>query len=172
MIDPKVWARWLAAFGDRINKQLGTDASAMYYAILSAELTTEEFEVGMRSVFRSHTYNTWPAPEDIIAVARPTLALTAAAEWVQIEQYLRDRYAEPSGAALATLAAIGGRARWRHLNNWQAEQFRTEFLARYEDVSRLPRDQQLTLSAPRRSRLTGATPVRALLPEVLPHDQA
>lgn len=189
MIDKAVYGQCMAAVSQRIGKRLGDEALAMYYAILSEELTTEEFQAGMKGIFRDHSFATWPAPAEIIARAKPAVALRAMAAWSQLEDVVRRRVPhEPlvpqllrcgvDPLVVAVFEAVGGLARWRSLNDWRFEEMRMEFLARYGEASRLPEAQRAQLvashlpavSAPRpATRLQGGPrPLLELLP---PTDQ-
>jgi hypothetical protein len=63
VIDRKVFAGVMGGFADRFGRALAPATADMYYDILAAELTTEEFLAGARIVFQKHTYNAWPAPQ-------------------------------------------------------------------------------------------------------------
>lgn len=71
MIDQGQFGLIMASFADRIGRPLATFTARMYYDVLSAELTTEEFLAAARVVFKTHAYNTWPAPQQFIAAVKP-----------------------------------------------------------------------------------------------------
>lgn len=182
MIDTAIFGRLMGAFADRIHKPLGDDALALYYATLSAELTTEQFQAAMTAIFRDHVFATWPAPAEIIDRGRPSRRLDRVAEWTQLETALRrDEYSRTlpqlrktvSEAALSTFLAIGGVRRWMDGNDWRREAMRTEFLECYEDMRRLPSQEQERLTGPTRPALKVANgrpePIRTLLRGVAPY---
>lgn len=159
MIDRDIFGRMMTAFGQRIGKPLGADASAMYYAALSARLTTEEFQHAMQRTFAGHTFATWPAPDDIIAHAKPAARLEASAEWERLASALRYRddtrplipqlrSAGLADATVATFLTIGGLGRWRSANDFRFEEMRAEFLETFGDMRALPAVDRERLTAP------------------------
>lgn len=149
MIDTSVFGQLMGALAVRIGKPLTEDAAAMYHAILSEELTTEQFQHGMKAIFRDHKFATWPAPAEIIERATPSRALDAAEAWAALEQALRLRMPEQpligqlralgvDELAVATFLALGGIPRWRALSDFRFDELRREFLAHYGDLTRLP----------------------------------
>ena len=66
MIDRQQFAVAMAAFADRIGRPLSPVTAEFYLAALDGELTTDEFMAGARIVFKRHTYNTWPSPQEFI----------------------------------------------------------------------------------------------------------
>lgn len=185
MIERTVFGHCMGAVSQRIGKRLGDEALAMYYAILSEELTTDEFQAGMKGIFRDHAFATWPSPAEIIARAKPAATLRAVAAWSQLEDVLRRRVvSQPlvpqlqrcgvDPLAIATFHAIGGLARWRALNDFRFDEMRAEFLARFSESIRLPEAERAQLiasqipavTAPQsRERLRGGPrPLLELLP--------
>lgn len=73
MIDRLAFAKVMGGFADRIGRALAPETSDMYYDVLSSALSTDEFLAGARIVFRSHSYNTWPAPQQFIDAGRPAV---------------------------------------------------------------------------------------------------
>lgn len=71
MIDRPQFAKVMGVFADRIGRALAPATAEEYYLALSLALTTEEFVVGARIVFRTHQFNTWPAPIQFINAAKP-----------------------------------------------------------------------------------------------------
>ena len=150
MIDATTFAKWMRVLAERIGKPLSPDTGAVYYATLSAELDTAQFETAMQRIFRDHQYATWPSPKSIIEGVRPTMALNAAAAWTDIAECLRLRPSDSKPdeirrwivgrageTAAATFDAIGGLHRYSRSNDWQLDQMRTEFLERMPDMERL-----------------------------------
>lgn len=150
MIDATLFARWVRVFGERIGKPLSADTSAAYYATLSGELTTAQFDTAMQRIFRDHIYATWPSPKAIIECVKPTVALEGAAGWEAVMNVLRLR---PGGAkphevrqwivrdagemAANTFEAIGGLRRYSTCNDWRLDEMRNEFIERSGDMDRL-----------------------------------
>lgn len=152
MIEPQIFARLMGAFGERIGKALSADALAMYSAILSAELTTEEFQAAMQHVFRNHEWNTWPSPKQIIESVKPNDELKAATAWDALDLEMRCLSHLPTAevmqaldarledkVALQTFAALGGPRRFRAATTeYLKSEMRREFLREYGHVQRLP----------------------------------
>lgn len=80
MIERTAFAKIMGVFADRIGRALAPATAEAYYDALSDQLTTDQFLAGARIVFRSHQFNTWPAPQQFIDAAqpRPAAALAAA----------------------------------------------------------------------------------------------
>lgn len=74
MIDRIAFAKVMGGFADKIGRALAPETSEMYFDVLTSALETEEFLAGARIVFRSHVYNTWPAPQQFIDAAKPKAA--------------------------------------------------------------------------------------------------
>lgn len=182
MIERTVFAQLMAAMSQRIGKALGDEALAMYFAILSEELTTEQFQAGMKGIFRDHAFATWPSPAEIVQRAKPAGELRALAAWSALEDVLRRRVAEKplvpqlqacgvDALTIATFLAIGGLSRWRSLNDFRFDAMRSEFLERFAEAERLPAGERQQLIAAHgghavarvSSGRTDATPVRELI---------
>jgi hypothetical protein len=71
VIDRLQFAKVMGVFADRLGRALAPATAEEYYLALSLALTTEEFVAGARVVFRTHQYNTWPAPIQFIRAANP-----------------------------------------------------------------------------------------------------
>lgn len=184
MIEPKVFAQLMGAIAVRVGKPLTDEASALYYAILSEELTTAQFQVAAKAIFRDHAYATWPAPATFIARARPSLAVESADAWAALEDVLKRRMPDRplipqlracgvDDLAVATFLSIGGLTRWKSLNDFRFDEMRREFLTQYGDLQRLPAPEREAYAErklapppePARvaARSRDATPVAALL---------
>lgn len=178
MIDDKIFARLMKAFGERIGKPLGEDAAAMYYACLSEKLSTEDFQSAMAKTFASHAYATWPAPDEIVAQVRATEKLSASAEWEKLCNALRYRdttqpvvpqlhAAGIDQRTVSTFMVIGGIGRWRAANDFRFEEMRDEFVDAFGDVQRMPAKELEGLTAPavplapllEKARTMGAMPI-------------
>jgi hypothetical protein len=77
MIDIAVFGAWMAAFSDRFNRPLLPATQLVYYSMLSAELSTEEFERAAALAFRDEMF--WPSPQAIIAKVHPPVDVKASA---------------------------------------------------------------------------------------------
>lgn len=150
MIDANLFARWVRVFGERIGKPLSADTGAAYYATLSAELTTEQFDTAMQRIFRDHVYATWPSPKAIVECVRPTMALEGASAWEAIANIVRLRpgdakphqvrewiVRDAGEQAANAFEAIGGLRRYLTANDWRLDEMRSEFMERAEDLARL-----------------------------------
>lgn len=71
MIDRLQFAKVMGVFADKIGRALAPATAEEYYLALSLALTTDEFVAGARVVFRTHEFNTWPAPIQFIRAAKP-----------------------------------------------------------------------------------------------------
>lgn len=69
MINPQVFGEGMAILTDRFNRSLHPATSRLYFQILSGELDTEQFEVGVRMSVRYSQF--WPSPQQIIDYAIP-----------------------------------------------------------------------------------------------------
>ena len=186
MIERTVFAQLMAAMSQRIGKALGDEALAMYFAILSEELTTEQFQAGMKGIFHDHGFATWPSPAEIVQRGKPAGDLRAASAWAALEDALKRRVSympltaqfEACGVddcAAAAFFAIGGLARWKSLNDFRFDEMRREFLARYADIDRLPPTERRRviethiigrLAEPPRASALGASSVHSILPRL------
>lgn len=155
MIDREIFKRLFTAFGNRIGKDLDPDTAAMYYATLSAELTTEEFQTGMACVFRDHGYATWPIPKQIIEAAKvPTF--DAGLDFAKLEGVLRLRVPNkpivPQLAAhcdprtVRAFEALGGIVRYDRLTRFNEDDYRSRFLDR---VAEYVRQEAIEARSPR-----------------------
>lgn len=171
MIDAMLFARWIRVFGERIGKPLSADTSAAYYATLSEELTTGEFDAAMQRIFRDHIYATWPSPKAIIACVKPTAALQGLAAWTAICEILRLRPANATAAdvhrwiaarageaAATTFDLVGGMRRYMAANDWRFEEMQRDFLDRSEDIGRLNGSGHAALTQAARGLLPGDSP--------------
>lgn len=71
MIDREEFAKVMAVFSDKIGRALKPPTFDAYLDTLSESLTTEEFLAGARIVFKTHQFNTWPAPQQFVDAAKP-----------------------------------------------------------------------------------------------------
>lgn len=186
MIDPQIFARLMGALGERIGKPLSADALAMYSAILSGELSTEEFQAAMQRIFRDHEYATWPAPKAIIETVKPdNTALKASAAWDAIDLEMRCLSHLPTAevmqaldgrvgdkTALNTFLALGGPRRFRNATTeFLKGEMRREFQREYGHMGRLPAPEQVAMlpAAPRRE-ISGPQPLSRLVAPYSPGD--
>ncbi|HEX7089895.1 MAG TPA: hypothetical protein VF192_07145 [Longimicrobiales bacterium] len=150
MIDAAVFAKWIRVLAERIGKSLSAEAAAVYYATLSAELDTAQFETAMQRIFRDHGYATWPSPKAIIETVRPPKAFEAAAAWTALQNVIRLRPAnaqphevrawiarDAGEAAAVTFEAIGGLRRYLPANEWRLDEMRSDFVERLAEVDRV-----------------------------------
>lgn len=174
MIERAVFATWMSALADRIGRPLTVPTLAAYYAALSAQLNTAQFEQAAQAVFAAWRFPNWPPPAEFITavVAVPPIALEAAAAWTAITGVLT-QYSPPSehaarwrAAALAAGApgwcafnAAGGRSRWSTMLEGEQHWMRKDFLAAY------PAAKQFA-EAPVQDVQALPSPVRALVERV------
>lgn len=144
MIELPKFARVMGTFADRIGKPLTKDTLRLYYAVLSASLTTEQFLAGAAIVFRTHAYNTWPAPQQFIdAVLPPAASTLSAAEAFERVLAIASRSSIPPherDAAIAAFGAVvvrayraaGGRRRFENILDDDVTWARRDFIGAYE----------------------------------------
>jgi hypothetical protein len=144
----QLFKNWMTALGSRFDKPLDEFASLAYFEAF-ADLTDDEFGHAARRVFQTHRYNTWPAPEVFIEVARGCSAEgTAALAWNVVEERFRYRntgatYHDVCGTiteamggstvAVTCLRLLGGDAAMRERTEWT----RKEFIRLWPDAVRL-----------------------------------
>lgn len=73
-MDREAFARVMGFFSDKIGRPLLPPTYDLYFETLSESLTTEEFLAGARIVFKTHQFNTWPAPQQFVDAVRPPTA--------------------------------------------------------------------------------------------------
>jgi hypothetical protein len=71
MIDATRFAHWMTAIADRTKSPLAPSTNALYYGILSAELTTEAFEAAALQVLNEYDDFGFPPPAIFMAYAKP-----------------------------------------------------------------------------------------------------
>jgi hypothetical protein len=54
MIEPKIYATYMTAIADRLRSPVAEATIALYYTVLSEQLTTEQFEQAARKVFAEY----------------------------------------------------------------------------------------------------------------------
>lgn len=92
MIDAKVFAGWMGALSERFGRPLGDAGTKAYHAILSRQLTTQQFDVAAAIIFARFEYKgSWPAPERFVDAAQPKGAteLDAGAVLARVRQLHR-----------------------------------------------------------------------------------
>lgn len=108
MIDRTEFAKVMGVFADRIGRPLAPATAEVYFETLGEALTTEEFVAGARIVFRAHTFNTWPAPQQFIDAVRPGQdpALAGAEMFEDVVKAVGSMY-DDHNARVQRLAALG-----------------------------------------------------------------
>lgn len=98
----------MGVFADKIGRALAPATAEEYFLALSIALTTEEFVAGARVVFRTHQFNTWPAPAQFIDAAKPKpeITLLAAEAFEQALDIMGDSRV-PVGTRKAQVEALG-----------------------------------------------------------------
>jgi hypothetical protein len=147
VIDRKVFAGVMGGFADRFGRALAPATADMYYDILAAELTTEEFLAGARIVFQKHTYNAWPAPQLFIDAAKPKPApkLSGAEIFERILSIDGNIYT-PIGERVRAIAllgpvaerayrAVGGRREFENVLEDDVKWLRQRFLEVFESAA-------------------------------------
>lgn len=108
MIAREDFAKVMGVFADRIGRALTPATYDVYFDTLSEVLTTEEFLAGARIVFRTHQFNTWPAPQQFIDAAKPKPepALAAGELFEKVLSACANQY-EPRDVMLQRIEALG-----------------------------------------------------------------
>lgn len=109
MIEREQFAKVMGAFADRIGRALTPFTYDVYYDTLSESLTTGEFLAGARIVFKTHTFNTWPAPQQFIDAIKPPAqhALKAAELFEQCRRIVAHHGYTKALAAKAEIDQLG-----------------------------------------------------------------
>ena len=161
MIERAEFAKVMGAFADRIGRALSPPTAEMYLELLGESLTTEEFLAGARIVFRAHTFNTWPAPQQFIdAVKPPTpVGLDAAEMFERVTKAVgtvydnegrRERLALLGPVAERAYRAAGGARQFLNVLEKDAPFLRKRFMEAYEgavESAKLNGDAAAALSA-------------------------
>lgn len=140
MIDRRVFAEQFAMLEDRFNREFSKDSKAMYYEVLSDELSTEEFQVAVRDIFRSATY--FPKPDDFVEAVQGDEQQKALEDWEKVEDVFLN-LASPddlSPEGRRTVKLMGG---WRQIGKASDSDWphvRKEFLRLYGDAVRMEDD--------------------------------
>lgn len=145
-IDRVAFARVMGGFADRIGRPLAPETADMYLDVLSEALTTEEFLAGARIVFRTHRFNTWPAPEQFVEAVKPQSApeLAAAEIFERVLAIAANAY-RPYSERLAEITALsavaarayhaaGGRRDFETVLEADVPWLRKRFVERYEEA--------------------------------------
>lgn len=147
MIDRDEFSTWMGVLADRFGRALKPPTIRAYYAVLSAELTTEQFVAAAAITLRDATF--WPSPKEIVERAKPVAApaLTAAEAWVKVHDIAAgiskfgrsssekaQLIAELGPAALRAFHAVGGQRAWTDLLEADVKWLKKEFCDRYADA--------------------------------------
>lgn len=76
-INAVTFAAWMQVLADRFNRPMQPATQQAYYATLSDELSTEEFERAAALAFRDETF--WPSPRAIIEKVHPPVDIKVSA---------------------------------------------------------------------------------------------
>jgi hypothetical protein len=160
VIDRLSFAKVMGGFADRVGRALAPETAEMYYDVLSSALTTTEFLAGARIVFRSHAYNTWPAPQQFIAAAKPEAAakLTGSEVFEKVLALTNDPRITDHAQQVAALGPIverayraaGGYREFRDVLEADVKWIRKLFVENYElaeSAALREQDAALSLSA-------------------------
>jgi hypothetical protein len=142
MIDRTVFRDWIVVLCEKFNKPLSPPSQLVFYDIVNAELTTEEFVVGARLVFRDNQF--FPSPKDIIDKAKPAgdPAIEAAdvfrdiLTWNGAENLMAEARRRLTDVGLRAFLAVGGPGCFRRLTVDQEVWARKEFIARYVEAKK------------------------------------
>lgn len=169
MIDSQVFAEAMAVLSDRFNRPFHPGTQREYHAILSAELSTEDFTVAARIAFRESQF--WPSPQQLIDFAKPPrdLELEAVEMFDRMRDlgednagygrnWRRDKIAELGEPTLAGFKAIGANEGLRNLEVKNLHWIRQSFIAAYKAKARETKADRLieaaraALASPPRTR--------------------
>jgi hypothetical protein len=126
MIDEQTFGGWLGVLADRFGRPLSPPSVRAYHTILSAAMTTAQFERAAGIVLSTFDYRgSWPAPAVFIEAQRPTTApeLDAAETLRAVRSLIRvegtayvvvPRYYELPEYVRRAVDAVGG---WRRVHD-------------------------------------------------------
>jgi len=142
MINKEQFKQWITLLGEKFNKPLSAPSQLVFYDILNAELTTEEFVAGARLVYRDNQF--FPSPKEIIDQAKPQgdPAIEAAdvfrdiLTWNGKDNLMAEARSRMTDVGLRAFLAVGGPARFRRLTVDEELWARKEFIARYVEAKR------------------------------------
>lgn len=144
MIDRTEFAKVMGVFADKIGRALAPATADVYYDTLSESLTTEEFLAGARIVFKTHQFNTWPAPQQFVDAAKPqqSNALAGAELFEQVlaimtrgtatRQERAEKIAALGPVAERVFRAAGGFREFHEVLESQVPFIRNRFVEAYE----------------------------------------
>lgn len=145
MIQDETFALWMGVLADRIGRELKPATLAAYNAIMSRELTTEEFVAAAQAVLRTAQYNVWPSPGEFVTAVRPdgpalsahaafeqTYALVATPRaygraWDALLAEVADRVGAPAARAADALRGV-----WARHDESELPYIRRDFVREYE----------------------------------------
>jgi hypothetical protein len=143
VIERQVFNAWMAVLADRFNRPFEAPTIKVWYAILTQELSTTEFETAAAVAFRQCPY--WPSPKELIEFVRPQCDhRSEAAEKFRELQELAEtttpgvRFwradvieANLGSLALSAFRRIGGNERLRNLDAGDFQYARRDFIEMY-----------------------------------------
>jgi hypothetical protein len=106
-LDRTVFTREIALLAERFNRDLTGPVIALYYDMLSHQLSTDEFTQACRALFFGGTF--FPRPAELIHAVRGSAEDRAQLEWMELlEKHNRGERANLSHAGREAYKAIGG----------------------------------------------------------------
>lgn len=143
MIDQKSFAVGMGVLAERFRSELAPAAQSGYYAILSGELETGEFEVAVQLAFRHSQF--WPSPQQLIDFANPPVDLTSEAiemfdSVIDLGEHhatagriwRREKVRDLGAPALAGFVAVGANEGLKNLSGQRLAFARRDFIAAYK----------------------------------------
>lgn len=183
MIDRESFDVGMGALAERFRGALSPEAQRGYYAILSTELDTEQFQVAVQLAFRHSQF--WPSPQQLIDFAVPPMDL--ALEAAEMFDRVMDIGVNHPGAgrvwprveveklglpALAGYVAIGANEGLRNLKGERLIFARRDFVAAYVSFSKRKQAEKAVesarqlISAPAARRALSSPDSRTPSPEI------
>jgi hypothetical protein len=108
VIDPQVFAAEMTLLRERFGKALSQPVLARYYAYLSANLGTEEFQQAAIGIFNEEKF--FPAPADFVHRVHGDLEHQAERQWAELMRAIKaNERSALSDVGRQALEEIGGR---------------------------------------------------------------
>lgn len=152
MIDRDTFDDAFAMLEDRFKRDHGQETRAMYYRILSDELTTDQFQLAARKLFRSATY--FPKPDDFVKAVGGDQEQRALEDWETVQDVflnLADKN-DLSPEGRRTIKLLGGWGQVGRTKKSNLPHVREDFMEMYGTAARMESDDHPDQLPPEDSR--------------------
>lgn len=143
MIDKDTFARGMGVLGGAFGREVDGAVAVEYFRVLSAELSTAEFEEAVRLTIATERF--WPSPAVLLSKIRETLEETAARELRDVQALIRDHGAQYlpidkfMTLPLRVRVVIGRLGGIRSLSEIPSEHVGRRWLSAYREAALAPR---------------------------------